>query len=163
MKCDADICKSLQVNVVFPGGITIDFMTMARTISIPQIGGLVQRREVTSVGLESLLDNDGLIVGSVSPRPTYFGRYSFDYRLLDEASSTDRCTTFGETCSPQDLRQEWTVRLSFRVVVGGAISTWIAAVASLLVGLKRAWDQKLSSGLMLTSSNSASQMLSNIG
>ena len=35
-----------------------------------------------------------------------------------------------ETCSPQDLRQEWTVRLSFRVVVGGAISAWIAALAS---------------------------------
>ena len=92
MKCDADICKNLQVNVEFLGGITIDFLTMPRTISMPQIGGLVQRREVTSVGLESLLDNDGLIVGSVSPRPTYFGRYSFDYRLLDEASSTDQCT-----------------------------------------------------------------------
>ena len=91
-ECDADICKNLQVNVEFPGGITIDFLTMPRTISMPQIGGLVQRREVTSVGLESLLDNDGLIVGSVSPRPTYFGRYSFDYRLLGEASSTDQCT-----------------------------------------------------------------------
>ena len=32
-----------------------------------------------------------------------------------------------ETCSPQDLRQEWTFRLSFRVVVCGAISTLIAA------------------------------------
>ena len=109
--------KNLQVNVEFPGGITIDFLTMPRTISMPQIGGLVQRREVTSVGLGSLLDNDGLIVGSVSLRPTYFGRYSFDYRLLVEASSTDQCTgahSFGvacpctslDTCSPHDLQQE---------------------------------------------------------
>ena len=131
----------MQVNVEFPCGIMIDFLTMARTISMPQIGGLVQRREVTSVGLESWLDNDGLIVGSVSPRPTYFGRCSFDDRLLDEAPSTDHCAGGTlvrggvslqplDTCSPQDLQQEWTVRLSFQVVVGGAISAWIAAMAS---------------------------------
>ena len=66
------------------------------------------------------------------------------------------------------------VRLSFQVVVGGAISAWIAAMASVdcqkmvlvqkvlknpvwcgllvefLVGLKRTWEQKLSSGLLLT-------------
>ena len=180
MKCDADICKNLQVNVEFPGGITIDFLTMPRTISMPQIGGLVQRREVTSVGLESRLDNDRLIVCSVSPRPTYFERCSFDDRLLDEAPSTDHCTRGTlvrggvslqpvDTCSPQDLQQEWTVRLPFQV---GAISAWIAAKASVdsmvlvykvlknpvwcglhvefLVGLKRTWDQKLSSGLLLT-------------
>ena len=69
-KCVADISKNLQVNVEFPGGITIDFLTMVRTNSMPQIGGHVQRREVTFIGLESWLDNDGLIVGSVSPRPT---------------------------------------------------------------------------------------------
>ena len=142
---------------------------------MPPIG-----RELTSVGLESLLDNAGLIVGSVSPRPTNFGRCSFDDRLQDEASSNDHCTggtlvgggvslqPLG-TCSPQDLQQEWTVRLPFQV---GAISAWIAAKASVdsmvlvykvlknpvwcglhvefLVGLKRTWDQKLSSGLLLT-------------
>ena len=140
-KCDSDICKNLQVNVEFPGGITIDFLTMARTISMPQIGGLVQRREVTSVGLESRLDNDGLIVGSVSPRPTYFERCSFDDRLLDEALSTDHCTRGTlvrggvslqpvDTCSPQDLQREKTVRFSLQVVVGGAISAWIAVMAS---------------------------------
>ena len=115
-KCVTDICKNLQVNVEFLGGVTIDFLTMARAISMPQIGGLVQRREVTSVDLESWLDNDGLTVGSVSPRPTYFGRCSFDDRLLNEASSTDHCTGGKlvrggvslpplDTCSPQDLQQ----------------------------------------------------------
>ena len=86
---------------------------------------------------------------------------SFDDRLLDDAPSTDHCARGTlvrggvslqsvDTCSPQDLQQEWTVRLSFQVVVGGAISTWIAAVASLLVGLKSTCDQKLSSGSLLT-------------
>ena len=52
-KCVADTCKNFQVNVEFPGGITIDFLTMPHTISMPQMGGLVQRREIISVGLES--------------------------------------------------------------------------------------------------------------
>ena len=101
---------------------------MARTISMPQIGGLVQGREVTSVGFESRLDNDELIVGSVSFRATYFERCSFDVRLLDEAPATNHCIRGTlvrggvslhpmDTCCPQDLQQEWTVRLPFQVVV----------------------------------------------
>ena len=117
MKCDADICKNLQVNVEFPGGITIDFLTMHRTISMPQIGGLVQRREVTSVGLESLLDNDGSslavsVLGQLTldvtpsitdcwmrhlPRISVQGALSFG--VACPCNSLD-------TCSPHDLQQE---------------------------------------------------------
>lgn len=118
-----------------------DLLTVARTISMPQIGGLVQRREVTAVSLERRLDNGGLIVGSVSPQSTFFERCSFDDCLLDEAPSTDHCTlgTLVQggvslepvgTCSPQDVQREWTVRLLFQVVVGGAIPAWIADMAS---------------------------------
>ena len=88
MKCDADICKNLQVNLVFPG-VTIDFLTVARTISMPQIGGLVQRREVTVVGLESRLDTDGLIVPSMTDcwmrhlqRSLYTGHARSGWRVL---------------------------------------------------------------------------------
>ena len=134
-ECDADICKNLQVNVAFEVALRSNSLTMARTISMPQIGGLVQRREVTADGLVSRLDNDGLMSAVSRPRPTYFESCSFDDRLLDEAPSTDRCTRGTlvrggvslqtvDTCSPQDLRQEWTFRLSFRVVVGGAIAAW---------------------------------------
>lgn len=39
-----------------------DLLTVARTISRPQVGGLVQRREVMAVSLEKRLDNGGLVV-----------------------------------------------------------------------------------------------------
>ena len=84
---------------------------------MPQIGGLVQRREVTSVGLESLLDNDGLIVGSVS-----LGQLTLDVTpsITDcwmkhlPRISVQGALSFGvacpckslDTCSPHDLQQE---------------------------------------------------------
>ena len=79
-----------------------------------------------------------------------------------------------ETCSPQDVREEWTVRflisscrwwcyfcldcrlgecrLSKKVLVCNVLKNpvWCDLHVEFLVGLKRTWDQKLSSGLLLT-------------